>query len=259
MLKINFQKIFVLLAFLIFFCIFNVNAEDISGSEILKKIEESRQADTAAMKMTMELYNKSGDMRNRELRNRHKEGDIEKSLIEFMAPADVEGTAFLSLEEKENDTEDMYLYLPVLASVRKISGSQKNGNFVGSDLSYNDLTVFSGSNYIDNYDAEIIKKLEDGYLLKLLPIDSDIDYSFGKMWVREDIWSPYKIEFYDQSEELLKSINLEQFENISGNWVAKLVTVKNEQKGSKTILKIYEVEFNIQLDDQIFTTRYLER
>jgi len=249
----------LLLSLLIFSLTSAAAAQDLSGEEVLTNIENSRQADTASMEMTMELYNAAGDMRSRELKSRHKEGEVEKSLMEFISPADVEGTAFLSLEDKSSSEDDMYLFLPVLGSVRKISGSQKNGNFVGSDLSYNDLTVFSGANYKDNYEADILESSSKEYLLQLNPTDPDIDYKYGKMWVRTDIWSPEKIEFYDQAEELLKTVLLEDFKEIDNNWIAQKITVTNNQKGSKTIMKMENIKFNIELDDQIFTTRYLER
>lgn len=253
------KLLFTTLILLLAIFSFSVIAQNLTAEQVLTKIEAARNAETASMMMTMELYNSSGDLRSRKLQNRHQEGAIEKTLMEFISPADVAGTAFLSLEKRQTNEEDMYLFLPVLGSVRKISGSQKNGDFVGSDLSYNDLSVFSGANYKDNYQAEIIKSSAKEYLLKLIPTDQDSEYKFGRMWVRTDIWSPKKIEFYDQAEELLKTIYLSDFEQIDNNWIARNIRVNNEQKGSKTILKITEVNFNLKLNEQIFTIRYLER
>lgn len=234
-------------------------AQTLTAEEVLTRLESARSAETAFMKMRMELYNTAGDQRTRQLTNRHKEGAVEKTLIEFSAPADVKGTAFLSLENRENSEEDMYLFLPVLGSVRKISGSQKNGDFVGSDLTYNDLSVFSSGNYKDNYEGQIIASSSEEYLLRLTPIDPDIEYQFGKMWIRTDIWLPTKIEFFDQAAELLKTVILKDFAEVDKNWTAREITVTNQQKGTKTVLKITEIEFNLELADQLFTTRYLER
>jgi hypothetical protein len=153
----------------------------------------------------------------------------------------------------------MYLYLPVLGSVRKISGSQKNGSFVGSDLSYNDIGIFSGANFSDNYQAEITAEDDKIIELHLEIIDPDIDYSYAKMWVRKDLWLGEKIEYYDQQEELIKVINLSDFDEIDGNRLARRIEVENVQKKSRTILKMLEVEFDPELDPNIFTTRYLQR
>jgi hypothetical protein len=198
-------------------------------------------------------------MRSRKLNNYRQEGEVDRSLMQFTEPADIKGTSFLLLDDQANDQEDMYLYLPALGGVRKISGSQKNGSFVGSDLTYNDLSIFSGGNFSDNYRAEITTEDEEIIELYLEIIDQDIDYSYGRMWVRKDLWLGEKIEYYDQQQELIKVINLSNFDEIDGNRLARKIEVKNVQKGSRTILKMLEVEFDPELDPNIFTTRYLQR
>jgi len=51
-------------------------------------------------------------------------GDVIKSYIRFTAPADIEGTAFLTWENKGHD-DDQFLYLPALKRVRRIVASQQ--------------------------------------------------------------------------------------------------------------------------------------
>lgn len=234
-------------------------AQELDGEKVLKNLEASRQSQSHQMKMEMELYSSSGDMRSRTMNNYRLEGDIDRSLMQFTEPADIRGTAFLLLDDQSSNQEDMYLYLPALGAVRKISGSQKNGSFVGSDLTYNDISIFSGANFTDNYQAEITAEAEEIIELHLEIIDPDIDYSYGKMWVRKDLWLAEKIEYYDQYEELIKVINLSDFDEIDGNRLARRIEVENSQKGSRTVLKMLEVEFDPELDPNIFTTRYLQR
>jgi hypothetical protein len=250
-------SIFILILFLTLSQL--ILAQELDGEQVLKKLEASRQAKAHQMEMGMELYSSSGDMRSRKLNNYRQEGEVDRSLMQFTEPADIKGTSFLLLDDQANDQEDMYLYLPVLGSVRKISGSQKNGSFVGSDLSYNDIGIFSGANFSDNYQAEITAEDDKIIELHLEIIDPDIDYSYAKMWVRKDLWLGEKIEYYDQQEELIKVINLSDFDEIDGNRLARRIEVENVQKKSRTILKMLEVEFDPELDPNIFTTRYLQR
>ena len=253
------KKISIFLFLLLFMTSQFSLAQALDGAEVLKNLEASRQAKSHQMEMEMELYSSSGDMRSRTLSNYRQEGEVDRTLMQFIAPADIKGTAFLLLDDQANNQEDMYLYLPALGGVRKISGSQKNGSFVGSDLTYNDISIFSGANFSDNYQAEITAENEEIIELHLEIIDPDIDYSYGKMWVRKDLWLAEKIEYYDQYEELIKIINLGNFDEIEGNRLARRIKVENVQKGSKTILKMMEVEFDPDLDSNIFTIRYLQR
>ena len=253
------KKITIFFLILFFFSAQFSLAQELDGEQVLKNLETSRQAESHQMEMEMELYSSSGDMRSRKLTNYRLEGEIERSLMQFTEPADISGTSFLLLDDQANNQEDMYLYLPALGSVRKISGSQKNGNFVGSDLTYNDLSIFSGANFRDNYQAKIISESEKTIELHLEITDPDIDYSYGKMWVKKDLWLAKKVEYYDQQEKLLKVITLSNFDEIDGNRLARRIEVENVQKGSRTILKLVEVDFDPELDPSIFTTRYLQR
>jgi outer membrane lipoprotein-sorting protein len=234
-------------------------AQELDGEQVLKNLEASRQSRSHQMKMEMELFSSSGDMRSRTMNNYRLEGEVDRSLMQFTEPADIKGTAFLLLDDQSSNQEDMYLYLPALGGVRKISGSQKNGSFVGSDLTYNDISIFSGANFTDNYQAEITADAEEIIELNLEIIDPDIDYSYGRMWVRKDLWLAEKIEYYDQYQELIKVINLSEFDEIDSNRLARRIEVENVQKGSRTVLKMLEVEFDPELDPNIFTTRYLQR
>jgi len=251
----------IIISILIFLIITSTaGAQGLTGNDVLQKVEENRNEKSHYIEMVMELYNEAGDMRSRSVNNYFLEdNNLDKTLIEFTSPADIEGTKFLSLDEKNTTEEDMYLYLPVLTSVRKISGSQKNGNFVGSDFTYNDLNIFSGANYRDNFNGEILEEDSEEVHLKLEIKDPEIDYSFGYMWVLKEYWLPKKIEFYDQNEELEKVINLSEYEKIDDNWTARHIQVENVQKGSQTVLKMEEVNFNPDLDPNIFTVRYLQR
>ena len=48
------------------------------------------------------------------------------------------------------------MYLPEFNNVRRIAGSAKNGSFMGTDFTYNDLSLI---NYdTSDYDAKLIKE-----------------------------------------------------------------------------------------------------
>lgn len=182
----------------------------------------------------------------------------DKSLIRFLEPADVEGTGFLSLDNKSGD-EDMYLYLPAVNLVRKISGSQKNGSFVGTDFSYNDLAIIGSGNYQDDYQAIIVEENDKNYVLKIVPTDDDIEYKSGQLVVSKNNWYPQEAKFYDQQGELYKVLKNSQIEKIDGYWTARKVVMKDVQTGSKTIVHLEEITYDQGVNERIFTTRYLKR
>lgn len=235
-----------------------VVSAQMTGDDVLDRVKEAIDANSAKLNLQMELYNKSGSKRARKLKAISKDGKQDKALIRFLAPSSVEGTGFLSLG-KGNNKEDMYLYLPALGMPRKIAGSQKNGSFVGTDFTYNDLSILGGGNYKEDYNATIIADNDQKYVLKLAPTDKDIDYKYGKMWVKKDNWFPVKVEFYNQQEEVEKVLTTKDIEQIDGYWTAGQMTMKNLQQGTKTILYLQDVTYDQSIKDRIFTTRYLKR
>jgi outer membrane lipoprotein-sorting protein len=236
----------------------SVQAEELTGEDVLDKVKEAIDAKSAEMTLSMVLYSEGGSKRERSLQVKTAGNEGDKALIRFTAPADVEGTGFLS-QEKSGGEEEMYLYLPALGSVRRIAGSQKNGSFVGTDFSYNDLSILGGGNYSEDYEASIEEETEEEYLLEIVPTDEEIEYSYGRMWVQKSNWVPTKVEFYDKDEKLHKELTNEDIKQVNKYWTPHRMTMKDVQKGTKTVLHLEEVAYDVELDDRIFTTRNLRR
>ncbi len=109
----------------------------ISHFEVAQKSDEVMSGfQDAKSKMTMKLINAKGQTRIRQMKSKSLElegGD--KSLMEFLSPADVKGTKFLNYEHAKKD-DDQWLYLPALKRVKRISSKNKSGAFMGSEFSY---------------------------------------------------------------------------------------------------------------------------
>ncbi|MFP4661284.1 MAG: outer membrane lipoprotein-sorting protein [Halanaerobiales bacterium] len=251
----------VMIMFLFMVCILilsgAISAENLSGNDILKKVEEAMGANTSYLNLTMTLYNSSGDSRERELEIYRKEGEKDKTFIKFLSPATIKGTAFLALEEDEDS--DMYLFMPALGSERRIAGSQKNSSFVGSDFSYNDLAIIGGGNYTSDYKSESLEFSNEIYKLKLLPIDEDIEYKYVFMWINADKWYPTKMEFYNSDEKLQKVLTTGTVYEDNDYLIFEDITMEDLEKGSKTKIVLNNVTFELELDDNIFTVRHLKR
>lgn len=236
----------------------SVLAVQMTGKDILDRMEEVNDSRSVQMEIKLVLYDSAGNKRERRLKNSSIDYDQSKTLSRFLAPNDIEGTGFLSID-REDDEEDMYLYLPSLGAVRKISGSQKNGSFVGTDFSYNDLSLVNPKNYNDDYQAELLQETPENYLLSLKPIDEDIDYSYAKLWVNKKTTYPIKVEFYDQQKKLQKVLESFTLKQVKSYWTPEKVVMKDIQKGSKTVLYLESVVYDEDIKEHIFTPRYLKR
>src|SRR6185295_9872809 len=71
-------------------------------------------------------------------------GELDKILVRFLAPRDVENTALLTWEAKDGN-DDQWLYLPAVKKPKRIAASGKKNRFMGTDYAYEDLRPESTS------------------------------------------------------------------------------------------------------------------
>ncbi len=98
-------------------------AEPLSPAQIAQLTYDRYVGDDMQMHGTMELISKSGHVRSREFISLRKDDNAErKQLIRFTAPADIDGTAFLTIE-RQWQQQHRATSLP--------SGPEKNATYRG--------------------------------------------------------------------------------------------------------------------------------
>jgi len=235
-----------------------VDAEEITGRDIMEKVNNRYTGDDQSAEMTMTLIKSSGRKRVRKVKVWQKDyGKNDKSLMRFLEPADVKGTGFLVWEHESKD-DDQWLYLPALKKVRRISSKEKEKSFMGTDFSYEDL----GSHDLDHYDYTLLGSEtfndQDCYVIESVPKpENKKSYSKTISWIRKDIFIATKIEFYDKKGEFLKRLHAFNIEKIDEIWTTRRMEMENVQKKHTTVLEFENVKYNIGLKDNIFTERNL--
>ncbi len=236
-------------------------AAAMTPQEIIDKTEElMEQADDSKGEMTMILVNKKGKQRVRQVRMYAKKGDPEaKSLMIFLSPADVKGTSFLSWNNIHTGEDQQWLYLPALERIRQISSSGKSESFMGTEFTYSDMAGRDFSK--DNLTLLPEQKIDgaDCYVIESSPKAEAEVYSRTITWVRKDMFIPVKTEFYDLSGNLLKVMTTADIKKIQGINTPSTVEMSNVQNGRKTIIRIDKIEYNANLQDDIFTQRNMKR
>ena len=199
---------------------------------------------------TMTLIDKDGN-RNVRTSEMYQIG-TEKRLVRFLSPADQKGIGFLTLPD-----DVMYLYLPAFHKVRQIASHVKNQNFAGTDLTYEDLSEFE---LAKAHRIELVEETNEEWVIRLYPNDpDDRDYTHLNIHYRKDNYYPQKVEFYDTTGSVWKTITRTKIEKVDGYWIARELEVKNLKKNHATISTMDKVEFDIGLSADIFTKRYLMR
>lgn len=227
----------------------------LTGDEILTKVDEIANApkDRTIIGETL-LIDKNGNQKKR-VSVLMQKGD-EKRLIKFLEPPSDRGVGFLSLQNPGGE-EIMYLYLPEFKKERRIASHVKQGQFMGSDFSYDDTATLRLS---DDYNAEIAREDGNYYVLKLVPKPTlDKEYSYVLTWVTKDNFLADKAEFYDKSGRLLKVQTNSGWKKYGEYWQPERMEMKNVQDNHSTIMVFRDVKFDQNLSDELFTVRNLKR
>ncbi|MBN1858169.1 outer membrane lipoprotein-sorting protein [Candidatus Bipolaricaulota bacterium] len=243
--------------------------EAYSGTDGLTAQEIMTEADTSLMPndvradVTMTLVNRNGSRRVREISFVSKEvNGLNKMVMHFRAPADVEGTGFLLIESDSGET-DMWLYLPDLNRVRRIVSSSRTDSFMGSDLSYSDME----NTQLDDY--RFVRFQDDSvdgeacYVVQATPVSETVanDTGYGRIiyFISTEKLIPIQAVFFDLSGTYFKRMHVHAVEAIGDTWVPIRVEVENLGQEHRTIMELRNVRVETNPDDSLFTQQYLQR
>jgi outer membrane lipoprotein-sorting protein len=181
----------------------------------------------------------------------------DKTLVIFSLPSDIRDTALLS-HAKILDSDDQWLYLPSLKRVKRISSHNKSGPFVGSEFSYEDFTALELNKFSYQYLRE---DMVDGLAVDVIsrsPRYENSGYSKQIVFIDRDIFQIRKIEFYDRKDELLKTLDLQDYRQYANVWRAHKLLMVNHQTGKSTDLFYSDYRFGTGLSAQDFDQSILE-
>ena len=110
----------------------------LTGNELAQQMDGLKTPIDSKVDLLMTLTNKKGKTRTSSLRSINKD-DGAKQMIWFLSPPDDKGVSFLKIEYDDRDDE-MRMWLPSFKKIRRISAQKRSDSFMGSDMSYEDLS-----------------------------------------------------------------------------------------------------------------------
>lgn len=176
-------------------------------------------------------------------------------LAVFDEPDDILGSRLLFLEKKSEN--EIYLYMPALFKVRRITSDRFSASMYGMDFSYEDFQLF-----YNMLTTAVIEQRPD------VEIDGKSMYAFsvtptsGEASLYGEIISYFdkkscvvrKVEFFESNKELRKILttNPESIKEINGKLVPHKFSMQDIKEDSVTELKVLEVQVDPELDDALF-------
>ena len=228
-----------------------------NGLEIATMVDNREVPKDIISETTMLLTNRKGKTRTSTILSKSSNNGS-KQILWFLAPLDDKGVAFLKIEH-DNKSDEMRMWLPAFKKVRRISSSKKGDSFMGSDLSYEDMTSRS-------LEENIYKRLEDEtldgkdcFVLEVLP-NEDIKSTYSKhiTWIVKESLIAVQEESYDLGGGLRKKKKF-FFDSISDYHVINKIFVEDVQKNHTTTLTMEDIKVDSGLDHSLFQEKNLKR
>jgi len=232
-----------------------------------QKLSHTKRAWTdRSQHMQVTITDRRGTERQREMEVRTKKSGPEasRSLLFFLAPADVRGIGILQwLDPKEEDRQ--WLYLPELKRPRQISGASKRESFVGTDFSYEDLAIMSDLVDWSEEDASatLIGEGEvDAHacaVIELQPKAVDVGYGKIRVWLDRQELVMRKLEMENKNGKLAKTLLFSDVRTVGVVPTAHTLEMRDERAGSHTRVLFTDVRYDTGIPEDEFTQRRLER
>lgn len=222
----------------------------------------------AEFKASIRLIAANGQVRERQIESATKlqaNGMDNMRLTRFVAPADVKNLTTLLIENNNKD-DDMWIYLPAMKKVRRLSAANQGDSFMGTDLTYGDMIGLKVSDWqhriigqkniagrscteVESLAANDAIKKQSGYSRRVSCIDE-----VSALALRTD--------YQDKQNKPLKTVELDdvqQVDKTNNRWQAMRLSVKNLQTGHRSEIILNEYRLVPNIENKRFTSQALDK
>lgn len=183
-----------------------------------------------------------------------REDDKLRAMISIVSPSDLAGASYLLRER--NDGDEMYMFMPALQKVRRISGAAVDGSLWGTDLSYADVkqlgNVFTGSQPTLEKDDTL-----DGRPVHVLSTEPNATesakFSRVRAWVDPKSCVALRVDFFEgQTVRKRLSVDPRSLRKDGTYWYATQLKMSDLSQKSSTRLTVLDIHTDSSLSGRLF-------
>ena len=242
-----------------------------SVDDVMKKMTSHDIPLTSACTIKMEFLDKNGTVTETRMIRQYGMKDkknLVKTIFYFDSPASVKGTRVLQVANEGKD-DDKWAYEPSLRTVRQIAAASRRSSFVGSDFTYNDMTIRkfdddTNTMLEESANVTIKGKTYNCWKIESKPKKKDVEFTYRHVWVDKVSYLPMRIEFYDR-KGIIKEWETTGYRTVTGydgknSYILRNGTkVVNSRSGHATEITVTKYEFDNPkvVKPEYFTTQWL--
>jgi len=205
-----------------------------------------------------------------------QEGISYKDLVVMTYPTQVKGLAVLTwtYQDPEKD-QNVWLWIPSLKKVRKISASEDDDAFMGSDFTVEEVSTrrfedesykLIGSKNFPGYKfehtGEVKFKDKPCFVVECTPLKPHWYYNKRIVWIDKDTGGNIYEEYYDKNGKLFKTLFREWVWTDLGDkkYPTQIsLECKDLRTNHRTVILMKDTEYDQDLSEYEFTVKALMR
>ena len=225
-------------------------------------MEKNTPATSSVQSIELRARDRSGYEQVLEANTYWKRGADQQSriLMHFNEPVDIRGARFLIVENTPQN--DMYMYMPGLFKVRKITSKRISSSILGTDFSYEDYERLHGvftNTRSEQYPDEIL----DGrpvHVINSYP-EGDSGYEKIKTYIDIETCVALKTELFESGHQLRKTltVNPDDITKEGNIHVPRTLLMRDLRDKTETRLLVQAIEIDVALEDDLFDPAQLKK
>jgi len=190
------------------------------------------------------------------------EDGYSRVMMRFFKPAELRNAGLLMVEKK--DRNDMFIYLPELGRVKRVTSHMTSASMFGTDFSYEEFERLQG--IAEHSPSE---RLPDDtvegratYVILVRPRpEEESAYERIQAWIDKDTCVVLRAEFYERGDDPRKVMTadpatLTQAKEV---WFAREILMHDKRDETETTLLVEEAEIGGKIPRKVFSQKELEQ
>lgn len=167
--------------------------------------------------------------------------NFKRSLVKFFKPANVKGVGLASETEQATQAKNQWVYFPSLKSVKKLSASEQDGSFMGSDFSYSDIA----GRTLDQDAHTIFQQNDKFYVVESVPVSGDDAYSKYYTTIDKATNIVRGVTFYDRGGNKLKTLANRKVVKVNDELIVSVSVMSNHKTGGASTMDRSNIDVNV--------------
>jgi hypothetical protein len=215
-----------------------------TAEEIRACVRGNLPARTSVQTIELESLDRAGGRRTLVARLHWKRfGEGQHRLrIRVDKPLDLRGSSYLVIEK--DSTDDMFMYLPAVQKVRRITSGMISDSLWGTDFGYEDIKHLQGI-------------AAEGAVER----SGESTYSKIVSFVARDNCIAIKTDFYERGDAPRKVLlaDLDQLTREGDRWSARSLEMRDLESQTTSRLRVVETRDDVEIPDRTFNPTLLGR